>query len=144
MKNTSIRPEFVDIIPNHLEEGVLYICERYKTAIHKCCCGCGEEVVPPLSPVDWSIRIEGKGVISLSPSIGNWSFVCKSHYWISKNQVLWAGKMFQWQIDRVRARDKADKKVYIEAINRQKGKQARLTSWIARLWQSLARWWRSI
>ena len=136
MKNTSIRPEFVDIIPNHLEEGVLYICERYKTAIHKCCCGCGEEAVTPLSPADWSIRIEGNGV-SLSPSIGNWNFACKSHYFIHSNKVIWAARFSQWQIDQVRARDKADKKAYIETVNQQKSLKVRLIALISNIWRTI-------
>ena len=136
MKNTSIRPEFVEIIPNHLEEGVLYICERYKTAIHKCCCGCSEEVVTPLTPADWSIRKEGDAV-SLSPSIGNWSFACQSHYYIRRNKVIWAARFSQWQIDRVRARDKADKKAYIEALNQQKSLKAKLMALISKIWGTI-------
>jgi hypothetical protein len=139
MKNTSIRPEFVDLIPNHLEEGVLYICERYKTAIHKCCCGCGEEVVTPLSPVDWSIEI-GENGVSLSPSIGNWSFACKSHYHIRSNKVIWAARFSQWQIDQVRARDKAHKKAYIEAVNQQKSLRSRLIALISNIWRAIISW----
>jgi hypothetical protein len=143
MKRKTIRPAFVDFIPDRLEEGVLYICERYKTAAHKCCCGCGEEVITPLSPVDWSLRKEGV-VVTLRPSIGNWSFACKSHYLISKNQVVWANGMSQWQIDRVQARDRADKKAYIEAVNLKKRKQTALISRIIRAWQSLVRWLKSL
>lgn len=143
MRIKSITPVFVDLIPDRLEEGILYVCERYKTAAHKCCCGCGEEVITPLTPADWSVRKAGN-VVSITPSIGNWSFACKSHYWIYKNQVVWARRMSQWQIDQVRARDKADKQAYIEAINRQKDKQTRPTSLIARLWQALVRWWKSL
>lgn len=142
MRKKSITPEFVDFIPDRLEDGILYISQRYNTAAHKCCCGCGEEVITPLTPADWSVRKTGD-TVSLSPSIGNWSFACKSHYWISENQVQWAREMPQWKIDRVRARDKADKQAYIEAVNRQK-EQATPTSWIARFWQALVRWWRSL
>jgi Family of unknown function (DUF6527) len=28
--------------------------------------------------------------ISLDPSIGNWGFQCRSHYWIKNNRVVWA------------------------------------------------------
>ena len=48
MKIKQIRPESVEFIPEHIEEGVLYISELYRTAVHKCCCGCGQEVVTPL------------------------------------------------------------------------------------------------
>lgn len=143
MRKTSITPVFVDFIPDRLENGILYICGQYNTAAHKCCCGCGEEVITPLTPADWTIRKAGN-IVSLTPSIGNWSFACKSHYFITENQVVWARGMSQWQIDRVRERDRADKKAYVEMVNRQKEKQANPTSWIARLWQSLVRWWRSL
>jgi len=53
MRKSTIKPTFVNIIPDKLEEGILYICERYRIAAHKCCCGCGEEVITPLTPVDW-------------------------------------------------------------------------------------------
>ena len=39
-----IKHEFVDSIPAELVEGTLYISIRYATAVHRCCCGCGEEV----------------------------------------------------------------------------------------------------
>lgn len=139
MKQTVIKPIFVELIPEKLEEGVLYICERYKTAIHKCCCGCGEEVVTPLSPADWSVKKVGN-CVSLMPSIGNWTFGCKSHYFIQSNKVIWVEKFSQWQIDFVRARDKADKKLYIEAINQQKTKRLEVFSFISYLWKIFIEW----
>ena len=83
---TTIGHEFVDVIPDHLDEGVLYVCIPYTTAVHKCFCGCGHEVVTPLAPRQWSMIFDGK-VISLTPSIGNWSFPCRSHYWIRAGAV---------------------------------------------------------
>ena len=142
MKISAITPAFVDTIPDRLEEGLLYVCERYKIAAHKCCCGCGEEVVTPLTPADWSLRKEGNAV-SLMPSIGNWSFACKSHYWICRNQVVWAVNLSQQQIDQVRVRDKADKEAYIAAINRQKEQLTRPTFAVVKLWQAFMRWWKS-
>lgn len=139
MRRSSITPAFVDIIPDRLEEGMLYVCERYKTVAHKCCCGCGEEVITPLSPADWSLRKAGN-TVSLTPSIGNWSFACKSHYWISRNRVMWAGSMSQRQIEQVRSRDKADKNAYITTINREKEQQARPASMFARIWQAIVKW----
>lgn len=136
LKRSSISPLFVDVIPDHLEEGVLYVCERYGTAIHKCCCGCGEEVVTPLSPVDWSIRRAGK-TVTLSPSIGNWSFPCRSHYLISNNQVIWAGAFTPRQIKQVKARDKADKESYIKAVNLKKRKDGGIWAMLVRLFKSI-------
>jgi len=83
--------KFVKSVPETLEDGVLYVSVEYATVIHRCCCGCGQEVVTPLSPNDWELTFDGKS-ISLSPSIGNWSFKCQSHYWIRNNRVEWAPK----------------------------------------------------
>ena len=88
-RNCSLRHEFVTYIPDTLEDGVLYVSIRYATVVHRCCCGCGNEVVTPLDPSDWEMMFDGKS-ISLSPSIGNWSLACQSHYWISRNKVRWA------------------------------------------------------
>jgi len=137
MKSKAVTPAFVDIIPDQLKEGILYICERYNIAIHKCCCGCGEEVVTPLTPADWSVHKEGKSV-TLSPSIGNWSFACRSHYWIHRNQVIWAGTMTQKQIALVKAGDKADKEAYIAAVNAQK--ELHSESLFTKLWRVAMRW----
>ncbi len=75
-----MRHEFVEFIPCELEEGVLYISIPYTTAVHNCCCGCGNRVVTPLTPADWKLSYDGEAVW-LSPSIGNWNFPCQSHYW---------------------------------------------------------------
>jgi|GEM_PF-1496866 len=80
--------KFVDSVPDMLEEDVLYVSIRFRTVIHKCCCGCGNQVVTPLSPSDWKLTFDGRS-ISLCPSIGNWKFPCQSHYWIKCNKVEW-------------------------------------------------------
>jgi hypothetical protein len=87
----TIQHKFVEFIPEALEEGILYISLEYATALHKCACGCGREVVTPLSPKDWKMIFDGKSV-SLYPSIGNWQFPCRSHYWIENSQVVDANK----------------------------------------------------
>ena len=46
----TLNHKFVDKIPEEIEEGILYVSIPYETAIHKCCCGCGSEVVTPISP----------------------------------------------------------------------------------------------
>lgn len=102
-----IRPEFVEFIPEKLEPGVLYVSRRYSTASHLCCCGCGMEVVTPLNPAKWRLS-ESNGTVSLNPSVGNWSFPCQSHYWISSNRVQWAAAMSAERIAAVKARDRRD------------------------------------
>src|ERR1039458_6166357 len=81
--------KFVEFVPNVLEKGVLYVSITYGTASHLCCCGCGREVVTPITPTGWKLIFDGE-TVSLHPSIGNWNFPCRSHYWISNNRVEWA------------------------------------------------------
>ncbi|MEY8213885.1 MAG: DUF6527 family protein [Colwellia sp.] len=116
MRVDRVIPTFVEFIPEQLESGKLYISEKYGTAIHKCCCGCGEEVVTPLTPVDWRI-VKRRGGVSLFPSVGNWNYQCQSHYIIRDNQIIWANKMTTEQIKKVQKRDFHDKKNYIEYLN---------------------------
>lgn len=89
MKRASFDHEFVGFIPAELQEGILYVSVQYAIAVHKCACGCGNKVVTPISPVDWQLLFDGESV-SLTPSIGNWQFPCRSHYWIKSNKVRWA------------------------------------------------------
>lgn len=103
-----LQHKFVDFIPYIIEDGVLYISIKYCTAIHKCVCGCGNEVVTPLSPTDWRLTFDGK-TISLSPSIGNWNFECQSHYWITKNTIRYAAKWDKEEIQYGRDKDKKRK-----------------------------------
>lgn len=126
----SIRPEFVDFIPALLSPGVLYISERYRTASHLCACGCGEKILTPLSPTDWQLISRGRHV-SLYPSIGNWNYACRSHYWIRRNKIVWSGRMSATSIARIQERDRLDKARYVEQRNRQK--LARSTAPEARL-----------
>lgn len=106
-----IQFKFVEFIPSELEEGVLYISIEYKTAVHKCVCGCGNKVVTPLTPTDWEITFDGK-TVSLSPSIGNWNFKCKSHYFITKNRIRHARQWNYWEIEDGRKESSENKKNY--------------------------------
>ena len=116
-----IQPVFVEFIPKELEEGRLYISERFNIASHKCACGwCGEKVVTPLSPVEWQLRKEGD-FVSLHPSIGNWNFPCRSHYWIRRNKICWAATLSENEIRRIQRKDLTDKDNYVASINRRKG-----------------------
>src|SRR5215470_18108183 len=104
--------EFVEFIPDELKERTLYISISYATAVHRCCCGCGREVVTPLSPNAWRLIFDGK-TVSLYPSIGSWNLPCQSHYFITKNKVVWAQKWTKEQIARGRAREaKARQRYY--------------------------------
>jgi hypothetical protein len=107
-KQSQLTPEFIELLQSEIAEGVLYVSMIYGAVIHKCCCGCGEKVVTPLSPTDWKLTFDGESV-SLYPSIGNWSFPCQSHYWIQENKVKWAPRMSKEQIEAGRAFDRLEK-----------------------------------
>ena len=111
-----LKHKFVDNIPDIIEENVLYVSMEYETVIHKCACGCGNEVVTPLSPADWSITFNGD-TVSLEPSIGSWSLECKSHYWITNNKVKWSYKYNSDEIEKVKTSDLEAKKEHFEKVN---------------------------
>ncbi len=104
---TTLQHKFVDTIPEELEEGILYISIPYDTIIHSCCCGCGNEVVTPLSPSQWSFTYDGE-TISINPSIGNWSLNCQSHYYIKENRIIWSRYYSDHEIKHVRNVDISD------------------------------------
>ncbi len=106
-----IRHEFVELIPKERERGVIYVSIPYATAVHDCFCGCGIKVVTPISPTGWQLVYDGESV-SFFPSVGNWAFPCRSHYWIKRDWVVWAGDMIQEEIEEGRARDRALRDAY--------------------------------
>lgn len=108
--------KFIEFIPEKIEDGILYISIEYCTAIHKCVCGCGNEVVTPLSPTDWNLTFNGKAV-TLHPSIGNWNFECQSHYWIRNNKIEFAGNWTEKEIRLGRENDLECKAVYFENLD---------------------------
>lgn len=107
--------EFVEFIPDKLNEHTLYISTTYGTAVHKCFCGCGREVVTPLSPTAWQMTFDGVSV-SLHPSVGSWSLPCQSHYIISKNRVVWAPQWTKEQIARGQAHEAQARERYFETV----------------------------
>lgn len=84
-----IRHQFVEFMPEQLEPDTLYISLPYQTAIHLCACGCGIKTVTPLGYDGWLLTYANE-TVSLSPSIGNQQFPCRSHYWIRESRVVWA------------------------------------------------------
>ena len=83
--------KYVDRIPvvESMDEAVLYVSEKYGTAIHLCACGCGLQTVTPLKENGWTLTKGDNGEVSLSPSIGNFQFPCHSHYWVTDSKVVW-------------------------------------------------------
>lgn len=88
MRINEIKPLFVSLIPDNIEQGILYICLPCNVAIHLCACGCKEKVVTPIDPKGWIMTYNGE-TVSLYPSIGNWSYKCKSHYYIKQDKIVW-------------------------------------------------------
>jgi hypothetical protein len=92
-RRTDFEHRFVDAAPEVLDDGVLYVSIRYATALHRCACGCGSEIVTPISRTGWILTFDGTAV-TLHPSIGNWNYPCRSHYWIRHDRIEWARDRF--------------------------------------------------
>ena len=67
----------VEFMPKDLENGVLYVSQKYRTAAHLCACGCGEKIRTPLGPTEWSVEMGAAGP-TLYPSVGSWQRPCRS------------------------------------------------------------------
>lgn len=126
---TRIIPEFVEFIPKVIEDGVLYISHEYGTASHNCACGCGTRVVTPLTPTDWKVKAS-RGIVSVRPSIGNWDYPCRSHYWIRNSEIVWAPQWTPEEIAEGREADRERKEAFYEA-DASPGR----SSWLMRLWK---------
>lgn len=134
---------FVEFVPETVLDGHIYISLEYGTAVHRCCCGCGNEVVTPLSPTDWRVIYDGK-TVSLDPSIGNWSFPCQSHYWIRNNRVRWARRWTREEIEAGRANDRAVKAGHYDWITARTDEvdeqpADRPVTWWSRMWARATR-----
>lgn len=94
-----------------------------------------------MSPAEWSIRRSGN-TVSLRPSIGNWDYPCRSHYWITNNQVEWDGPMSKKQTAIVKERDRIDKQRYIARVNAEKLKKVDTVLWsvIRNLFNKVKSW----
>lgn len=114
-QSQAVEHEFVEFIPDELAPNTLYISIPYTTAVHSCMCGCGTKVVTPISPARWQLLFDGD-TVSLRPSIGNWGFHCRSHYLITRGQVVWAGSMTDEEIRRVRQHDRDALNEYFEDL----------------------------
>jgi len=129
MTNSSIetiKMEVVETMPKVFRPGVLYVSYELGTASHLCCCGCGTRVVTPLGPGRWNL-IQGRGGPSLSPSIGNTSQPCRSHYFIRNGRVIWAREMSD---EEHLLAITADRKAVAEALAPNTGFWDRLKSWV--------------
>ena len=118
---TKLTHNFVEFIPDTLDDGVIYVSIAHATAVHRCCCGCGREVVTPLSPTDWKLIFDGE-TVSLYPSLGNRNFTCRSHYWITRNCIEWAEDWSDWRIAAAEEKDrKLTEKFYGTLVSEDSG-----------------------
>ncbi|MFC6860725.1 DUF6527 family protein [Zunongwangia atlantica] len=114
-------------MPKIIDEGVLYISPEYRAVIHKCACGCGEKVHTPLAPTNWKLIYDGKQT-SLEPSIGNWSFDCRSHYWIINSEIIWAESWSNHQVFEKRKRDRQETIEYFKSHGNKNKSHSKVTN----------------
>ena len=93
MKINTLTPLFCEFIPQDIQEGILYISEKFGIAIHLCACGCGKQSITPIYPYwkeGWTISNINDS-ITLRPSIGNFmgENPYHSHYFITENKIEW-------------------------------------------------------
>lgn len=90
MRIEILEPVYCEFMPDAMEEGKLYISERFRLANHLCACGCGMETVTPLGKDGWQLT-DNNGSITLRPSIGNfrWENPYHAHYFITDNKIQW-------------------------------------------------------
>src|SRR4051812_35421322 len=77
---------------------------EHAALLHLCACGCGQQVVLELSPMHYTLTYAGDG-ITLDPSVGNWSFPCRSHYLLRDSRVVWAAQWSDARVAAARARE---------------------------------------
>lgn len=147
IKYPRLEHQFVQNIPSCLKPGVLYVSMEYGTAIHSCCCGCGEEVVTPFTPTDWRMTFDGE-TISLWPSVGNWNLPCRSHYVIKCGRVIEAGSWSDKKVAAERQRDKTAKAHFYDTpcstISEKSTTTATSQSDSAGLWSQISRWFSTL
>lgn len=85
---TKLSTQDVEVMPDDLENGVIYVSEKYQIAIHLCACGCGIETVTPIGkPTGWDLT-RGSNGVTLRPSIGNMN-ICpnRAHYFVTDGAI---------------------------------------------------------
>lgn len=130
---------FVKAFPDQLEDGILYVSVEFGTAAHSCFCGCGSEVYTRFSPRDWSMKFNGD-TVSISPSIGNWSFPCQSHYVLSGGRVHWADPWSRERIELGRDTDRRQKELHYKGTAPSMQAPAGAEATTPNLLTRLARW----
>lgn len=121
----------VRYMPKELNPGVLYVSKEFGIAIHLCACGCGAKVRTPLGQTEWSLKAGPNGP-SLYPSVGNWQESCRSHYWITDGEIVWAGRWTPQEVLEGSLREEERRRAYFDAVYR-KGRGP-----LSRLWRVIS------
>ncbi len=134
----TLTPKFVELIPANSEElmqGIIYICAKHKTVVHRCPCGCGGLSEFVLSPTRFRMTYDGDSV-TFSPSVGNPHLGCRSHYWIRGNQIEWCLPMQDWEISHARERE------HRETLKARKAQDFHKGKGVGSLWGKLVKVWK--
>lgn len=94
-----------DRFPDELEPGKFYLSVDFRSSAHLCACGCGSRVVLPIKPAGWKLTQTATS-FSITPSVGNREFACRSHYLIEGGRIVWLSSMTDREVQASRAIDK--------------------------------------
>ena len=134
----TLTPKFVERIHAKSEElmsGIIYICAKHRTVVHRCPCGCDGLSEFVLSPTRFRMSYDGDSV-TFSPSVGNAYLRCRSHYWIRGNQVEWCPPMQDSEIVRARERE------HRETLETRRQQDLRKSKDNESLWDKFTKMWR--
>lgn len=90
--------------PDELKLGEFYYSEDFRSSVHLCACGCGSRVVLPIKPAGWQLA-GNMSSFTITPSVGNREFACRSHYLIEGGSVIWLSAMSDRDVLASRSRD---------------------------------------
>lgn len=133
-ERSKIKLARVQYIPKNLEPGILYVSEEFEVAVHLCACGCGLKVCTPLTPTEWRFTDSENGP-SLFPSVGNWEFPCRSHYWFQNGQIFWGEDWTPAQIEAGRRSEEERSRAYFASLERQRHSQRQRENRFRRFWR---------
>lgn len=125
----------VQYLPIELEEGVLYVSNKFGVAGHLCPCGCKSKIITPLDPTEWSFK-EVNEKPTLYPSIGNWQLPCRSHYWITNGNIEWSQEWSEEDILAGREAEERKRKAYYKDLEIKRVKKSifrRILDWFLNL-----------
>lgn len=130
MNRSTIDLKMVDQIPADPQAGILYVCEEYEIACHRCVCGCQNLVYTPLGPAEWEFIVENDRP-TLLPSIGSWNLACRSHYWIRGGRIIWAADWSSQQVEAGRSSEMAKRhRQYNKSVQLPLGLFGRFKLWV--------------